>query len=73
MTALTDFVLPSTEEEVWRYSRIDQLDLDAYTVAPPVPVPPAGAAELLNGHVGAALATLPERTFFTRYRETFAS
>ena len=53
--------LPTAEEEVWRYSRIDQLDLDAYTVAPPVPVPPAGAAELLNGHIGVALATLPER------------
>ncbi|MET0727167.1 MAG: SufD family Fe-S cluster assembly protein [Acidimicrobiales bacterium] len=25
--------LPSTDEEVWRYSRIDELDLDRYTVA----------------------------------------
>jgi Fe-S cluster assembly protein SufD len=26
--------LPSAEEEIWRYSRIDELDLDAYSPAP---------------------------------------
>jgi Fe-S cluster assembly protein SufD len=37
--ALADAELPSSDEEVWRYSRIDDLDLDAYE-----PVPAAGAA-----------------------------
>ncbi|MEY2571292.1 MAG: Fe-S cluster assembly protein SufD [Acidimicrobiaceae bacterium] len=53
--------LPTAEEEVWRYSRIDELDLDAFACSPPVPVPPADAHELMNGHIGAALATVPER------------
>ena len=56
MTALTDFALPSAEEEVWRYSRIADLDLDAYLVADGPPsvseIPPA---------IEAALATVPVR------------
>jgi Fe-S cluster assembly protein SufD len=57
MTALTDFTLPTTEEEVWRYSRIAELDLDAYLIAdgdrPLAPaIPPA---------IEAALATVPVR------------
>jgi Fe-S cluster assembly protein SufD len=34
--------MPSTDEEVWRYSRIDELDLDMF---PPAPVPSAGHGE----------------------------
>jgi len=33
MGALSGYTLPSAEEEVWRYSRIAELDLDAYTPA----------------------------------------
>src|SRR5215203_3113870 len=54
--------MPSTEQEVWRYSRIAELDLDAYAPvtgagAPngPIPVPDVGptAATVVvrNGHV----------------------
>jgi Fe-S cluster assembly protein SufD len=44
-----DAELPSTDEEVWRYSRVDQLDLDAYAPAPALadpgaPLPPAARA-----------------------------
>jgi Fe-S cluster assembly protein SufD len=36
--AFTSSVLPSEKDEVWRYSRIDQLDLDRYHPAGTVPV-----------------------------------
>jgi Fe-S cluster assembly protein SufD len=39
--------LPSTEEEIWRYSRVDELDLDQFTPAPAFPdraLPPAPRA-----------------------------
>jgi Fe-S cluster assembly protein SufD len=62
--ALDGLALPSEAEEVWRYSRIGQLDLDAYhpLVAPPatsppvVPEPPAvgdraGLLVTVNGSV----------------------
>jgi Fe-S cluster assembly protein SufD len=56
MTALTDFTLPTIEEEVWRYSRIAELDLDAYLIAegqsPATAIPPT---------IEAALATVPVR------------
>ena len=38
MSALSRYTLPSPEEEVWRYSRIAELDLDAYTPAAEAPV-----------------------------------
>ena len=41
--------LPTTDEEVWRYSRIDDLDLGAYVPAPPAPdggIPAAAQAVL---------------------------
>ena len=53
--------VPSTDEEVWRYSRIAELDLDAYAPSPPVAVPPAGAHELMDAHLRAALQSVPER------------
>jgi Fe-S cluster assembly protein SufD len=38
---------PTTEEEVWRYSRVDEVDLDALTLAPPPkPEIPAGLLPL---------------------------
>ena len=46
---------------MWRYSRIADLDLDAFTAAPPVPVPPAGAQDAMDAHLRAALATVPAR------------
>jgi Fe-S cluster assembly protein SufD len=56
MGALSGYTLPSTEEEVWRYSRIAELDLDAYTPAEDAPV--AGG---IPGPIDAALATVPVR------------
>jgi Fe-S cluster assembly protein SufD len=53
--------LPSTEEEVWRYSRIDELDLDAFTPAlgPPAgsgaPAPVAAVLDQLGERSGAAV------------------
>jgi Fe-S cluster assembly protein SufD len=47
--------LPSTEEEVWRYSRIADLDLDAYTPAT------AGDAAPVPPQIEGALATVPDR------------
>jgi Fe-S cluster assembly protein SufD len=47
--------LPSTEEEVWRYSRVDELDLDDYHLA-------TGAASTdVPTHLTAAFAALPDR------------
>jgi Fe-S cluster assembly protein SufD len=40
VTAFADVSLPSESEEVWRYSRISQLDLAAYE-----PLPPPGAVD----------------------------
>jgi len=45
---------PSTDEEVWRYSRIAELDLDAFALAAPSDVSPPG--------LKAVLATLPPRS-----------
>ncbi|MEY2421866.1 MAG: Fe-S cluster assembly protein SufD [Acidimicrobiaceae bacterium] len=56
MTALTDFTLPTTEEEVWRYSRIAELDLDAYLIAEGDSV-----ATAIPPTIEAALATVPVR------------
>jgi Fe-S cluster assembly protein SufD len=50
-------VLPTTDEEVWRYSRVDELDLDEFTpvtARPPATDMPAGARRVLEG--------LPERS-----------
>lgn len=35
--ALAELTFPSASDEVWRYSRIDDVDLTRYTVATPVP------------------------------------
>ncbi|HEY5154174.1 MAG TPA: Fe-S cluster assembly protein SufD, partial [Acidimicrobiales bacterium] len=47
--------MPSTEEEVWRYSRVDDLDLDRYAPVPPEPDRggeiPAGAQAVLDAVV----------------------
>jgi Fe-S cluster assembly protein SufD len=56
MTALSDFTLPTTEEEVWRYSRIAELDLDAYLIADGQPLAPA-----IPPAIEAALASVPVR------------
>src|SRR6185503_17993831 len=50
-TEAADLALPSVEEEVWRYSRIDELDLDDFAPvaagdAAPGAVPPAARAVL---------------------------
>ena len=39
-----DASLPSTEEEVWRYSRIDDLDLDDFRPASETPTAETGVA-----------------------------
>jgi Fe-S cluster assembly protein SufD len=56
VSALSSYTLPSPEEEVWRYSRIADLDLDAFTPADASPV--AGG---VPGAIEAALAAVPVR------------
>jgi Fe-S cluster assembly protein SufD len=53
---LTDYTLPTTDEEVWRYSRIAELDLDAYT-----PADESQRAAGVPDALAAALATVPVR------------
>lgn len=53
--------LPSTDEEVWRYSRVAELDLEAYRPAPeasgPAPAPPVPAAvTVVDGRVTSTTA-----------------
>ena len=55
MSALTDYTLPTTEEEVWRYSRIAELDLEAYSPAD------AAVATAIPPVIEAALASVPVR------------
>ena len=49
--------LPSTDEEVWRYSRVGELDLDAWHAAEPCTGVPEPVAALLGslGHLAAAV------------------
>ena len=61
MTALADYTLPTTEEEVWRYSRIDELDLEAYTpadAAVATAIPPVIEAALSRGRSGAGVTVI---------------
>ena len=50
-------VLPSTDEEVWRYSRVGELDLSAWHAATPAEGVPSAVSELLGslGHLAAAV------------------
>ncbi len=53
--------MPSTDEEVWRYSRIDDLDLDDFAPAPPAAgsgTPLPGAAQALVDAVAGRAATV---------------
>jgi Fe-S cluster assembly protein SufD len=47
--------LPSPTEEVWRYSRVDELDLERFTLTPSgsqhTPAGPAAAATVVDGHL----------------------
>lgn len=56
MSALSDYTLPSPELEVWRYSRIADLDLAAFTPVDDRPVTGGVPAP-----IEAALATVPVR------------
>jgi Fe-S cluster assembly protein SufD len=60
-----DITLPSTEEEVWRYSRVADLDIDQWSLATTSPDPalPAGAAAVLDAVTGRA-ATIVVRNGF---------
>jgi Fe-S cluster assembly protein SufD len=57
MGAFRDVTMPSAEEEVWRYSRIADLDLDAYAPA----AADAAPATEIPGPIQAALATVAVR------------
>ena len=59
MNALADIELPSTDEEVWRYSRITELDLAAYHLVDGAAGAPAPAT--LPAPIDAALRTVPVR------------
>ena len=54
MTAFSDVPLPSESEEVWRYSRISELDLDAYEPVPAGAPVDAGIPDELVAVVDAA-------------------
>ena len=54
MTAFTDVSLPSESEEVWRYSRISELDLSAYAPLSDERAPEAGIPHELEAIVEAA-------------------
>ena len=55
MTAFTDVSLPSESEEVWRYSRISELDLGAYSPLPASDgAAPSGVPDELSAVVDAA-------------------
>jgi Fe-S cluster assembly protein SufD len=58
--AFADAELPTTEEEVWRYSRVDDLDLDAFTPAGAdgAPAPPAGN-DAVPAELDPVIAALP--------------
>ena len=56
MSALAEYTLPTPDEEVWRYSRINELDLGAYRPADDRPLT-AG----IPAPIEAALATVPLR------------
>jgi Fe-S cluster assembly protein SufD len=56
VSALSGYTLPTTEEEVWRYSRIAELDLEAYE---PVSDQPVNSG--IPAPIEAALATVPVR------------
>ena len=57
--------MPSTDEEVWRYSRVDDIDLAAW--APVTDVPAAGIPDA----VAEVLAALPERAATVVVRNGF--
>ena len=62
--------LPSTDEEVWRYSRVAELDLDEWTTATRLSdttIPP-GALDVL-GHVGSPAASVIVRNGFVIHCE----
>ena len=54
MTAFADVSLPSESEEVWRYSRISELDLSAYTPLSAERAPEPGMPDELDAIVAAA-------------------
>ncbi len=51
---------PTEAEEIWRYSRISDLDLDAYTLAGP-DGPVGATADAIAAAVAGTNATIPER------------
>ena len=57
MSAFAGITLPSTDEEVWRYSRVADLDLDSYHPAATDGPPPAE----IPAAIEAALASVPVR------------
>jgi Fe-S cluster assembly protein SufD len=57
VSAFSDVTLPSTDEEVWRYSRIAELDLDAYRPAST----DGSAPSTIPDPIELALATVPVR------------
>jgi Fe-S cluster assembly protein SufD len=69
--------LPTTDEEVWRYSRVDDLDLDAFA---PAPAPPAtdvpeglGAVLAAVGDPAALVVARNGRVVHTRVRDSLAA
>jgi Fe-S cluster assembly protein SufD len=57
MSLLNDVVLPTTEEEVWRYSRIDELDLSRYSLAETAGAQSGDGVLAAIGETAASVAT----------------
>jgi Fe-S cluster assembly protein SufD len=69
--------LPTTDEEVWRYSRVDDLDLDAFVPAPAPPATdvPEGLGGLLAavGDPAALVVARNGRVVHTQVRDSLAA
>jgi Fe-S cluster assembly protein SufD len=69
--------LPTTDEEVWRYSRVDDLDLDAFAPAPAPPATdvPEGLGDLLAavGDAAALVVARNGRVVHTQVRDSLAA
>jgi Fe-S cluster assembly protein SufD len=71
-----ELALPTSDEEVWRYSPIDDLDLDAFTPAPPDGAPgavPDSARGLVPGPVAGTVIVVDGRIAHVELADRWAT
>jgi Fe-S cluster assembly protein SufD len=73
MPQFNDFVLPSSQEEVWRYSRIDELDLSRYSVAEAAGQGNDDGVLATIGEIAGVVATSNGRVVRTRLEDGLAA